>query len=108
MQYAEYTLTDLGHADAEGNHLDSIEGRDNQTQPFHHLGYAGYPDGRLMAMDAPGPSKTKTLGVFADGVTLPAGGTEILAADVVDLLVADYGWPVGTQLVDGLPVAPER
>jgi hypothetical protein len=106
MEYAEYALIDRGYVDEKGNPLASIEGRDNQTEPFRHLGLAGYPAGRIMCFDAPG--QHKTLAVFADGVSLPEGGTEIQATGVVVLLVADYGWPEGTQLVDGVPVAPER
>ena len=107
MQYAEYPLADRGFVDGAGNPLSSIIGRDNTTQPFRHLGYAGYPAGALWCIDAPGDIKTKTLAIFDDGVTMPEGGTEIPAAAVVALLVAEYGWPVGTTLdANGMPQAP--
>ncbi len=106
MQYIECVLTDLGFVDGEGLALASIEGLDNLTEPFRHLGYAGYPDGALMCIDR--ADRAATLAILPDGAELPEGGTEIQAADVVDLLLADYGWPVGTTLVAGVPVAPER
>jgi hypothetical protein len=107
MQYAEYALTDLGYVDGEGAPLASIDGRDNAVAPFRHLGYVGYPDGRIAAYDR--ADKSVCLAVFATGETLPAGGTEIVAADVPALLIARYGWPTGTTLgQDGLPAAPAR
>lgn len=118
MKYAKYSLTDLGFYVVAISGPGEIFGLDNRLvdddgfeddQRFRHLGTVGYPGGALCCLDALGQGKTmKTLAVFADGAELPEGGTEILAADVVDLLVAEYGWPEGTTLMDGLPVAPER
>ncbi|MBU1040038.1 MAG: hypothetical protein KKF77_02930 [Proteobacteria bacterium] len=108
MRYIECGLTDRGFVDGEDKALVSIEGRDNTTQPFRHLGYDGYPESRLMAIDVPGDVKTKTLVIMPDGAELPQGSTEIPAADVVDLLVAEYAWPEGARLVDGIPTWPER
>jgi hypothetical protein len=113
MQYAEYILTEQGYYVVALDGPGEIWGLDNMLteeddQRFYPLPVQGYPSGALLCIDAPGPKRTKTLAVFADGVTLPAGGTEIPAADVVELLVADYGWPEGTSLVDGVPVGPER
>ena len=111
MNYAEYPLMDRGfHVEALGGPGD-IEGLTNMVvdgddQRFWHLGIEGYPQGALCCLDAPGQVKTKTLAIFEDGAELPEGGTEIAAADVVALLVSEYGWPEGTQLVDGVPVAP--
>ncbi|MHC1701813.1 MAG: hypothetical protein AB9900_12730 [Humidesulfovibrio sp.] len=106
MQYVECALTDLGFVDGEGLALSSIEGLDNTTHPFRHLGFTGYPDGALMCIDR--ADRAATLAILPDGAEMPEDGTELLAAEVVDLLLADYGWPEGTTLVDGLPVGPER
>lgn len=111
MRYREYVLTDRGYYVAALEGPGEIWGLDNMVvdgddQRFHHLAYSGYPDGGLMAIDR--PDKSRCLAVFPDGATLPAGGMEILAADVVALLVADYGWPESTTLVDGLPVWPRE
>jgi hypothetical protein len=111
MQYRDYILTDLGFFDPEtGEHRNSIEGLDNQTpgQLFRHAGIEGQPSNALRIIDIPGESpKTKCLGLIADDATPDAGGTEIAAADVPALLVAEYGWPEGTALgEDGMPVWP--
>jgi len=112
MQYAEYPLTDHGffvHALVGPGEIWGLDNRveDDDDQRFHHLGVDGHPSGAVMVIDVPGLLKTKTLALFPDGATLPEGGTEIPAAAVVDLLVAEYGWPVGTTLVDGIPYEPE-
>jgi hypothetical protein len=107
MRYAEYFLIDLGYVDGNGEPLASIEGRDNAVEPFRHLGYVGYPDGRIAAYDR--ADKSACLAVFAAGAATSAGGTEIAAADVAALLIASYGWPMGTTLgEDGLPAAPAK
>ncbi|MBU1040285.1 MAG: hypothetical protein KKF77_04205 [Proteobacteria bacterium] len=108
MQYTEFDLTDLGYVDGEGKPLASIAGRDNQTDPFRHLGYEGYPAAAVRCIDVPGDIKTKTLAILPDGEPLPEDGTVVLVDDVVDLLVAEYGWPEGTTLAEGIPVEPER
>jgi len=116
MQYAEYALTDKGYLVETLGGPGEIFGLDNRVvdedgfeddQRFLHLGVEGYPAGALVCYDAPGSVKTKTLAIFEDGVTLPEGGTDIPAADVVALLVAEYGWPEGATLVGGLLVTPE-
>ncbi|MHC1700271.1 MAG: hypothetical protein AB9900_04715 [Humidesulfovibrio sp.] len=108
MNYAECDLIDRGFRLVEGDMpLPEIWGLDNTgDQAFYHAGIVGYPDNALMCIDR--VDRTKTLAILPDGAALPEGGTEILAADVVDLLLTEYGWPEGTTLVDGLPVAPER
>ncbi|PKN07947.1 MAG: hypothetical protein CVU73_11155 [Deltaproteobacteria bacterium HGW-Deltaproteobacteria-8] len=114
MKYAEYSLTDLGYHLAALDGPGEIFGLDNRVvdedgfeddQRFWHLGVTGHPEGAALILER--PDKSRCLAVFADGVTLPPGGTEILAAEVVDLLEAEYGWPQGTRLVDGLPTGPE-
>ena len=107
MRYAEYALTDLGYRLVEtGLPLPEIWGLDNiDDQRFEHVGVAGYPPSALMCLDR--PDRSTTLAIF-DGAALPEGVTEILAVDVVALLVAEYGWPEGTTLVDGLPVRPRE
>lgn len=113
MQFAEYPLIDHGfYVEALGG-PGEIWGLDNMLtddddQRFRHLGVSGAPEGALRCIDAPGLTKTKTLAIFEDGAPLPAGGTEIPAADVVALLEAEYGWPTGSRLVDGMPMGPER
>lgn len=117
MRYVEYLLVDRGFFVTALGGVGEVWGLDNRVtdeegfeddQTFRHLGVDGYPDGRLFSVDRPGQAKTKCLAFFADDAEPPQGGTEILAADVVALLVAEYGWPVGTTMVDGMPVAPER
>lgn len=114
MQCAEYQLVDRGYyLEALGGPADEIWGLDNMVadgddQRFHHLGVSGYPEGAIVYYDAPGEKKTKTLAIFEDGAVLPEGGTEILAGEVVARLVAEYGWPTGSRLVDGMPTGPER
>ncbi len=105
MRYVECGLADLGFVDSAGSPIIDISGRDNVTEPFRHLGY-GYPDNALMCIDR--ADRAATLAILPDGASLPSGGTEVDAADVVGLLLAEYGWPEGTALVDGLPVAPEK
>jgi len=109
MKYAEYTLTDLGFYVVALGGPGEIWGLDNMMvddddQRFRHLGYTGYPEGQVMLCER--PDKTKCFAAFAS--TAPTGGTAILAANVVSLLVSDYGWPVGTTLVDGLPMLPAQ
>jgi hypothetical protein len=115
MRYIEYKLTDRGYHVAALDGPGEIFGLDNRIvdddgfeddQRFWHLGIDGYPQGALCCLDAPGQMKTKTLAIFADGVTPPTGGTEILVANLVVLLVAEYGWPEGSRLVDGMPTGP--
>lgn len=111
MNYVAYQLTDLGYATMDGTPLPDIWGLDNRVEDdidlrFQHLGYDGYPEGARCCIDA--PDKTRTLAVIADEVTPPDGGTEVAAADVPALLMAEFGWPEGTTLDgDGMPVAPE-
>lgn len=112
MQYAEYILTDHGfyvHAQVGPGEIWGLDNRveDGDDQRFEHLGVDGHPEGALMVIDVPGLVKTKTLALYPDGATLPEGGTEILAADVLPLLLAEYGWPEGTTLVDGIPYEPD-
>jgi hypothetical protein len=107
MQYAICTLNDLGFVDGNGKPLASIDGRDNRTEPFRHLGVAGYPESAVLCIDQPGEAKTTTLAILPDGAGLPENGKEIAAADVRALLVASYGFPAGTTLgLDGLPAMP--
>lgn len=111
MRYYEHPLTDLGYHVAALAGPGEIWGLDNMVvdgddQRFWHLGYSGYPAGAVCYIDT--PDKYKALAVTPDGASLPESSTEIPAADVVDLLVAEYGWPEGTRLVDGMPTWPER
>lgn len=116
MKFAEYPLTDHGfYVEALGGPgeiwgLDNMRTTDEDgfedDQRFRHLGVSGAPEGALRCIDAPRLTKTKTLAIFEDGAELPQGGTEIAAADVVALLEAEYGWPEGSRLVDGMPTGP--
>ena len=116
MRYGEYPLIDQGfHVNALGG-PGEIYGLDNRVvdddgyeddQRFWHIPVEGYPEGALCCYEVPGQVKTKTLAIFEYGVQLPEGGTEIAAADVVALLEAEYGWPAGSRLVDGMPMGPE-
>lgn len=117
MQYAEYPLTDPGYHVVALDGPGEIWGLDNRftadedgfedNQRFTPLPVTGYPEGALLYHDAPGPVKTRTLAIFEDGAALPEGGTKILAANLVTLLEAEYGWPTGSRLVDGMPMGPE-
>ncbi len=113
MRYIECALTDLGYHVFAIDGPGEIWGLDNIADEFgdrrfEALPATGYPANALMCIDAPGDIKTKTMAILPDGAEPPEGGTEIAAADVVDLLLAEYGWPEGTTLVAGVPVAPER
>lgn len=110
-KFAEYPLTDHGFYVVALDGPGEIWGLDNTVQDdddqrFRHLGVSGAPEGALLCIDAPGLTKTKTLAIFEDGAPMPDGGTEIPAANVVDLLVSEYGWPAGSRLVDGMPMGP--
>ncbi len=111
MKYAQYTLTDLGYHVAALGGPGEIWGLDNmvvddEDQRFWHLGVSGYPGGARALFER--PDKSRCLAVFADGVTLPQGGTPVPTEDVPGLLMVDYGWPAGTLLVEGMPTQPER
>ena len=107
MRYLECDLMDRGYVDVQGALLQSIDGLTNVgDESFRHLGYSGYPANALAQWER--PDKSRCVAVFADGEELPEGGTEIAAADMVALLVADYGWPAGSRLVDGMPMGPDR
>lgn len=109
MKYAQYTLADLGYHVAALGGPGEIWGLDNMVvddddQRFWHLGVSGYPDGAQALFEHPG--KSRCLAVFEDGVTPPEGGMPVPAEDVPELLMADYGWPAGTLLVEGMPTWP--
>lgn len=112
MRYIEYALTDLGYHVAALDGPGEIWGLDNRVedgddQRFWHLGIVPVLTAAVVCYEKPGTAKTKALAVFADGVTPPEGGTEILADDVVALLESDYDWPAGSRLVSGIPMGPE-
>jgi len=100
MQAYEQQLTDHGYADADGNHLASIDGLDNMgAERFHHLGVTGYPDVPCAAWaEIPGVS------VLVWSETAPTGGVPKTQSAALALLKGTYGWPEGTTMVDGLPV----
>lgn len=104
MQYAIYALIDHGYVNADtGEVLESIAGLDNQTVRIAHQGMTGYPSTGTILAD----NGAACLAAF-DGDP-DDGGTAVAEADVPVLLVADYGWPEGTEMgADGLPVAPEE
>lgn len=108
MLYRQLTILNLGYADsATGEVLGSIDGLPGG---FEHLGYA-YPDLSsvtvLLAVEADdGPTTDKRLLVAYEGDELTEGN-EVLAADVLATLQADFGWPGDATLdQDGLPVRP--
>ncbi len=104
MKYAQYTLTDLGYrAPVAGiDPLPEIWGLSNRDEErFEHKGFAGYPATHVWMTEHGG----RVLAAFEGEPD--AGGTEIAAADVVALLEAEYGWPQGSRLVDGIPTGPE-
>lgn len=114
MIYVECPLVDNGFYVYAIEGPGEIWGLDNINDEYGDRRFAalpptGYPEGAVMCLDAPLDKqgrKTKTLAILPDGAALPEGGTEILAVDVVAMLVSEYGWPEGTTLVEGLPVAP--
>lgn len=112
MQYRIITVPNLGYASPDVANPDitpvEIWGLDNRDdQRFQHLGYA-WPDLSGVTVhrtcERGGPVEDKTILVAYEGAL--AIGVDVPVADVVPLLIADYGWPEGTTLVDGLPVAP--
>lgn len=106
MLYRLLTVPNLGYADsATGETLGSIDGL---SGGFVHRGYT-YPDlsgvtVRLAVEADDGPTTDKRLMVFYEGDEL-AEGEEVLGGDVLDTLVADFGWPEDAYLdEDGMPV----
>jgi len=105
MKYAQYTLTDLGYrAPVAGiDPLPEIWGLSNKDEErFEHKGFAGYPTTHVWMAEHGG----RVLAAFE--AEPDAGGTPVPAEDVPALLMADYGWPEGSRLVDGIPTWPER
>lgn len=105
MEYREYSLIDRGYrvenvpAPIPSRSLTGLKNKSGSR--FSHQGYA-YPVGKYVIIsEVPGKK------VLVRGAGLE-GGRVVPEKDVPALLMADYGWPDGTTMKDGLPVRPEK
>lgn len=114
MIYCEFVVQNMGYVSpsASAPTLNPVEiwGLDNgPDEEFAHLGY-DYP-AELSDVtvhwreERGGPTDDKHILIAYEGDALSIG-TDVAETDVVALLVADYGWPEDTTLVDGLPHNP--